>query len=329
MKIWFWSSSKDGSSWYRAEQPAAALSWNGHETNVSQHTVDTKADVVIASRLAQPGPSDLWAKMSTDPDGPRLVLDLDDDYFDIEPSNTHAYDFWNRPGMLERLRENMLLADVITVASEGLAAAVDAQLPLSRPPIEVVPNGLHAGYLSEPRNYEPDVITLGWSGSDATATDFPMIERALNLALDTFPNVRVRTVGLGPRYTIKRERVESAGFLQPVEAYLAAVSTFDIWLAPYSDNRFNNAKFPTKALEAGVLGIPLIASSITPYRDWFSGVEYHAANIDQPHQWSRCLRAMIERPHIRRQMGEHGRARAARNVLQATVFAWEKVCSGD
>jgi hypothetical protein len=37
-------------------------------------------------------------------------------------------------------------------------------------------------------------------------------------------------------------------------------------LAPYQGTPFNNAKFPTKALEAGFWGTPLIASDIRPYR---------------------------------------------------------------
>ena len=49
-------------------------------------------------------------------------------------------------------------------------------------------------------------------------------------------------------------------WLPKFDSYLQALSTIDILLAPYAHTRFTAAKFATKGLESGILGIPIIAS---------------------------------------------------------------------
>jgi glycosyltransferase involved in cell wall biosynthesis len=341
----FWTASEDGSSWYRANQPAAALGWLGHECVVDKALppLHRRADVVVGSRVANLGPTAIWQAMAADPDGPRLVLDLDDDYFHIDPSNTRAYQFWTQPGLLDALRQNMIVADVVTVASEGLAEVVAAELDktmppvrvtkdgmsIRRPPIVVVPNGLHAMYLGRPRNYDPEVLTIGWAGSNATAVDYDLCARAVDKALDTFPNVRARLVGMPEELLPRRLKVEAARWVEPNETYLEAVSSFDIWVAPYRPTPFNQAKFPTKALEAGTLGIPLVASAIRPYADWITQEVDGFKVVDSaPWMWTRCLRRLIESPDLRRRIGEASRSRAAQNILQEVGRQWETVLFG-
>jgi hypothetical protein len=141
----FWTASDDGSSWYRAGQPAAALGWLGHKCTVTPDLAQMyrqRSDVIVGSRVANLGPTAIWQAMAADPDGPRLVLDLDDDYFHIDPSNTRAYQFWTQPGLLDALRQNMIVADVVTVASEGLAEVVAAELDKTMPPVRVTKDGM-------------------------------------------------------------------------------------------------------------------------------------------------------------------------------------------
>jgi glycosyltransferase involved in cell wall biosynthesis len=97
-------------------------------------------------------------------------------------------------------------------------------------------------------------------------------------------------------------------------------------VAPYRPTPFNQAKFPTKALEAGMLGIPLVASAIRPYADWITQEENGFKVLDSaPWMWSRCLRRLIQSPDLRRRIGEAGRSRAAQNILQEIGRQWESV----
>lgn len=330
-KAYFWAGSDDGSSWYRVEQPMMALQWSGHKVEASEHIVlgqAARCDVVVGSRVAKPQALEVWRNLARVPDGPRMFVDLDDDYFNIEPTNKVAYDFWNRD-LLNGLVDAMLQSDGVIVASDGQAESVmDQGIPEKR--IHVIPNGMHAMHLGRPRDYAPDrPLRVGWSGSANTAVDLPMVAKALTRASET---LGTHTLVLGaPRHFAQESGLGGELFVkewvQHGDAYLSAVSEFDIWVAPYHSSPFTEAKFPTKALEAGMLGIPLIASDIRPYRDWID----HGSNgflVRQDHEWGKYIKRLVDEPALRRAMGEAGRARAAHNIMQAIGRDWERVLFG-
>lgn len=337
MNILFWTSSDDGSSWYRANQPATALQWSGHRTRVTQQVsnIDVgQADVVVVSRPAAPSVLDAIPKIKHA--HKKVFADLDDDYFAIDMlSNPVAAKFWNER-MLENLRHGLALCDGIIVATERIGLSVrNALLDISveAPPITVIPNGLHAAYLGLPRNYQKDELIIGWAGSGNTATWIPEIATAVNVALATNPNVRFMAVGV-PRVVLHERlgidnvpgRVGVVEWALHGEKYLSTVANFDVWLAPYKDIQFNRAKFATKALEAGMLGIPLIASNVPPYAEWLtSGNGFIAKRgVD----WARQLSYLIQSWEMRREVGIAGRARASQNILQQLGPKWANVLEG-
>jgi len=355
-RIWFWTAADDGASWYRADQPAGALRWAGHETWVSEvpiPSVAAKADVIVVSRPARPEAlkrlSELRARY-----GCRIVADLDDDYWAMEPG-TYAHKSWHEDedgALIKGLEEGLALADHVTVASSGEAAAC-AEHGVQPDKISVVPNGLHASILGLPRDYEcgttnDGVLTIGWSGTASSIEGLDLVGRALSRALTRYAGkVRVRLVGFNPQVAPEGFRramthladspagqadVAHTEWVPHGDRYLSAVGMFDIWLAPYHNTAFNLAKFPTKALEAGFWGIPLIASDITPYQEWFAGTHQgdHARLVSEyvPHEWSRQLGRLIESPELRRRYGEAARSAAAAYSLQEVGRRWESVLLG-
>lgn len=333
----FWTASTDGSSWYRADQPAAALSWRGHRTwcqEVLPASVQAKADVIVGSRVSNEAATEQWRAMKAV--GKRLILDLDDDYFGVEPRNEQAYRHWSQPDVQARLIENCRIADVITVASERIGDAVmdHALRRIDQAQIRVIPNGLHAGWLGVARDYDPEVLTIGWAGTSATANDFDLVVKPLDKIMDYCKSIgrkaRLSFVGLprshpGLHQLGARHEVIWSEWVAPIERYHSAVSQFDIWVAPYRSNSFTEAKFPTKALEAGFMGIPLIASDIGPYREWESeGI----LRVRESWEWGRYLKILVDSWEPRRRLGESARSRAARNILQDVAGQWEEVLFG-
>jgi glycosyltransferase involved in cell wall biosynthesis len=348
-RVLFWTAGDDGSSWYRADLPAEALRWTGHATAVTQrvsHDLIVDSDVVVGSRVANLGAAKAWQALGARPAGdrPYLVLDLDDAYFQIDPSNPAAR-HWDIP-QLNRLAKSILAADRITVASEALAEHVRRFVgrPAGRElDIVVVPNGLHAGWLGTPRDYEADQreITVGWSGTAASAKDFDLVAHALGRIVEYGDGqVKLRLVGLPKGHpsarTLQRlipkrlhDLVEAVEWVQHGQPYLSACAAFDIWVAPYRSDPFVDAKFPTKALEAGFLGIPLVVSDVEPYRAW--GNTGGLALIDplKPWMWGRTLKTLVDSPSNRRMMGETARSRAALNIMQAVGPQWSEACKLD
>jgi hypothetical protein len=369
--IVFWAAGKDGSSNYRSRLPGIALSWlspegddddednlarlRPHQIGVAQrlHEDDMrKADVIVGSRVAHPNAMEPWAKMASQTKGPRLVLDLDDDYFHIDPSNKTALDFWERGlengkpirwgrkndkewhgSLLDNLRINIEMSDVVTVCSTALAESI--YRTTKHPNIKVVENALPAA-MGTGRKYNHDPVTVGWAGTENTAAWLPMIKDVItDAALDTFGvRVYIKFIGVHANVAANLGFRFRPGFgdclhfePDPMK-YLSQLSMIDVLLAPYRSTPFTEAKFPTKALEASALGIPIIASAIRPYNEWIrDGVDGFLVPSNKPRLWHEYVAALVRDPKLRCKIGLAARARASSNTMQDYLgVAWEEAC---
>lgn len=328
MRIHFWTADGAGSGLYRGVMPAMSLDWIGHQPSAGPRLPDgwreQGYDVVVGCRVAKPGPSRTWREMRDR--GIRLVMDLDDDYFHLDPSNAVAYQLWSDPKLRQGLVDNIAISDTVTCCSEPLAAVLREY----HHDVRVVPNGLPAQYLGEVRDYNPEQLSIGWAGTSSTVHELrvPGVVRALNrIAEYGRPGgVAVKLVGIDPgtaiRCGLRGKRLGALGWVENFGHYLQAVSAFDVWCAPYRDIPFNQAKYPTKFLEASMLGIPLIASDIEPYRR----VIRHGENgflVKHEHEWGKYLKQLADDPDLRQQIGMAARAEASGSILQALNRQWE------
>jgi len=351
----FLTSGNDGSNWYRAHQPALALSWlrekatnpyrRPHNVIVQQQLTPemAKADVIIGSRVAHPQAMPIWKQLKAN--GHKLILDLDDDYFHIDRTNPGAWEFWNEsikdgeklgePGqLLENLRTNIELSDVVTVCSQGLAEAIYKET--LHPCIRVVENGLNAAIAGIKRDYDPELLKVGWAGTQNTAAWLPMIVDVVNKAAKDHygKRVYVEFVGVPGQvagamgFRFRKGYGRCIEFITDMRMYATEIATFDVMLAPYRSTQFTEAKFPTKALEAGMMGIPLIASHIRPYAEWIEhGQNGFLVRNNAQHEWGKYLGALINDVKLRRDMGEEARERALDNTMQDYLgVAWERAC---
>jgi glycosyltransferase involved in cell wall biosynthesis len=325
VKVHFWSADMAGSAFYRAVMPSMGLSWLGHTTTHGMRLPRNweSYDTIVGCRVAQTGSSRMWQHLKEQ--GKRIILDLDDDYFHIDPSNTAAVRVWDR-AMLQRLAENLALADLVTCVTEPLAAVLRDYAA----DVRVIPNGLPAQYLGHPRDYRADgrPLYVGWAGTSSTVAELPEAVRALNrISQYQRPGgVMVRLVGIGAEQAmalgLRGRQIGALGWVERLEHYLQAVGEFDVWCAPYRDIPFNGAKFPTKFLESSILGIPLIASDIEPYRR----VIRHGENgflVRYEHEWGRYLKRLVDDPGLRQRVGMTARGEASGSIMQALHVQWE------
>lgn len=331
MRVHFWTADRGGSGAYRGVLPGMALGWLGHQVTVSDNTPPDGwdgVDAVVGCRVALPGPSRRWRQLRDQ--GARLVMDLDDDYFHLDPAAVHlpAVQAWSAPERMRRLVGNIRLADVVTCCSDRLAEVLSAY----HDDVRVVPNGLPAVYLGSPRDYAPETVTVGWAGTDYTLLELPLAARALRRIADYERpgGVQVRLVGIGPKQAVANgvhgDHVGTVGWVDAFGTYLQAVGAFDVWVAPYRDTVFNRAKAPTKAIEAGFLGIPLVASAIEPYRKAVvHGETGFLVPPGQEHLFGKYVRQLVDDPKLRQRMGEAARDWASQFIMQALNHEWEKV----
>jgi glycosyltransferase involved in cell wall biosynthesis len=324
-RIHFWSADVAGSALYRAGLPAMSLQWLGHAVSAGMRLPHDWAvlDTVVGCRVAKPEPTMMWQRLKEI--GKRLVLDLDDDYFHLDPTNPAAARTWD-PAMLRRLASNMQLADVVTCCSEPLAAVLRDYAA----DVRVIPNGLPAQYLGKPRDYQAEgrPLSVGWAGTSSTVADLPEAVRALT-RISRYPRsggVRVSLVGISAENAIslglQGRQIGTWGWIERHEHYMQAVGEWDVWVAPYRDIPFNAAKYPTKWLESSILGIPLIASDIEPYR----AVIRHGENgflVRREHEWGKYLKQLADDPELRQRIGMTARGEASASILQATNVHWQ------
>jgi glycosyltransferase involved in cell wall biosynthesis len=337
-KVLFWTPDDGGSRLFRCDLPAQALKARGHEAEVSSVVFASWAQG--ATIVAQRPFNDTALKRIRFMNqlGVRVLLDWDDDHLNIDPEaapNTYAQ--YLQPSMRNSVVAAIQECAGVVVASPVLAERASV---LGAQHIYLVPNGLPAKMLSHPGGDFGDTggrTVFGWAGTESTAAEFrafePVIRQFLR-ARQKQDDVVLRTVGLNPEWVFHRlldqrggvqeHQVQAVGWLHDYDDYLSVCSTFDVWLAPYRDVPFNQAKYPTKALEAAFLGIPIVASDIRPYRWALGGPQPRGFLIlNDEDRWTRVMRNMVRQPQRHAHLVRNAQAWAAHQITESLVADWE------
>jgi glycosyltransferase involved in cell wall biosynthesis len=327
-RVFGWLADTNGCGYYRIMLPLCELARRGAADTAfdsrmladyatgskpGQITVNNGDEpaVVIGQRVALPAPSETWQLLAKY-DRFRLVLDIDDDLFHVDPANTKAFEFFGRPDTCRRLEENLRVADMVTVSTEPLAV----QMRQYNDNVVVVGNYVDAAVLNYPRP-EWDGLTVGWAGSATHAGDFAAVSPWLREFYRSRPAVRWHSFGhdYGPmtgatrrRFTKWRDIVEDQG------AYCASMR-WDIGIAPLADTVFNRAKSDLKAREYMAAGIPAVYSQVAPYAATVRHGETGFLASTRK-EWLEALGALANDPDLRERMGKQAWEQAADFTIQ-------------
>ena len=332
MKIFGWAADDAGPGFYRLRVPFGALETHtDHHTEVNTRMPDwvlEEADVVVGQRVCQPGATARWRRLADGVYGrrPLLVFELDDDLWDIDPSNGPAWAFYgNNPALLQNLRACAYMADVCTVSTEPLAEIVRK----INPNVVVLPNQLPASaFVPGSVTLEPHAgpWRIGWGGGASHARDVEEMAPALRQHFRRNP--RDTFVNMGTLFTsVARAvgpRLEEHRWTSNMEEHYNRVSSLDIGLAPLRPSNFNRSKSELKFLEYAAAGAACIASNFTPYAntitDWLTGLL-----VDTPHEWGRALRQLTQDPAERLVMAAEALAYARTRHIDQHWHEWETV----
>lgn len=245
-------------------------------------------------------------------DGGRFVYDQDDSP-NLPPSHPlHAA--YNRPGVQERLRGLLALADVVTVTSERLAKEFRHNYDF-KAPIEVLPNALP---------YDDGQFTLSadttssrpvvWAGGSSHEVDLWLLHRVLDgrtLTLAGYQRVPAwfAMVQMFPGCEVRP--------VVDVRHYMSQYDGHRIAVAPLAGGPFAECKSNLKILEAGAKGLPIICSRTLPY--WTPDMRPFVRFADSPIGWAKHLQALLLSPERCADEGAKLAAYVRANYNLATV----------
>ncbi len=261
-------------------------------------------------------PSSLWQLLSKN--GNKLIYEVDDDFFSIDPSSPIAHGFFSQPDVQDRIRKNAEAASMVTVTTEPLAKVMRE----FNDNVMVIPNYIDEAVLeiSEPKN---DALTIGWAGSATHQMDFYQAGSMLKKVAKRHPETRWHFSGADyGRRLFPADRYTFTDFKTDIFDHYRNVATLDIGLAPLKSHRFNDSKSAIKLLEYFGLGIPVVASPATPYRDYFTHGEC-GFFAEREYDWVHRLSDLINDKELREAMSLNAKAFAREHTIQANAHKWE------
>jgi GT2 family glycosyltransferase/glycosyltransferase involved in cell wall biosynthesis len=120
---------------------------------------------------------------------------------------------------------------------------------------------------------QPDGLVRGlYMGSTTHHADFELVRPALESVARRHPGFRLAVIGVMPGdVPAWAERIdvppEARSYARFVPWLRSLAGRFDFAVAPLEDTPFNASKSPLKVLEYGALGLPVLASDVSAYRD--------------------------------------------------------------
>jgi glycosyltransferase involved in cell wall biosynthesis len=282
----------------------------------------------IGQRVCKDAPSQLWFQIAVLKDRPKMVFEVDDDLWNIDPSNAGAFTWFvngrDKDGTIHNvganLRRNIAAADVVTCTTEPLAEL----LRQYNPNVHIIPNYIPR-WVTEWERPKRDKLAIGWSGSSTHSMDWDYSGSHIKRFLKRNPHVDFSLIGApkGSDIGLPDDRVDAKSWIPSVDGLWKALD-MDIMVIPLKPHVFNQSKSPLKALEAAALGIPVVADLSGPYPGFVKHGETGFL-VRYEHEWNRYLRDLVNDEAMREEMGRNARKQAQQWILEDHLDEYTKV----
>lgn len=327
--VFGWLADRHGCGTLRMMQPLEALAseagWvTRYDEGLSAQGQMPK--VIVGQRVCKDEPSGLWQGLSKLEKRPKLVYELDDDLWNIDPQNEDAYQWFVLGYSKDRgtyhyvqrnIENNIRAADRVTCTTQAIADIVSQW----NDDVVIVPNYIKR-WVTEHERPKRDRLTIGWMGSATHRMDWEQAYSPMRQFLNRNPEVDFKIMGAtyGDWLKIPRDRVIDHGWIDGVEKVWEAID-FDIGIAPLRPHLFNRAKSSLKFMEYSALGIPTVASDVGPYSEAVKHGETGFL-VKRDHEWGKYLRMLVNDEDMREEMGRNAHEWAKTQVLEDHVDEW-------
>lgn len=242
----------------------------------------TKYDIIITKAIDN-GKAAAALKFFCDRLGKKLVIDLDDNYFEVMPDQP-AYKYYY-PGSEKRCLFSAYLsvADAVITSTEPLTKYYKNYIKKvfnQDTPVYTFSNYNDIKDWNFKSSKNKNKIVIGWAGSTTHDNDLELVMPTINRLMNEYPNLYLELMGgitpeTAPKvlqYFIEGEnhkRVNIKGGTQAWDGYpeLMSKQKWDIGIAPLLNTEFNRGKSHIKWLEYAMYKIPCVASKTYPYAE--------------------------------------------------------------
>jgi glycosyltransferase involved in cell wall biosynthesis len=251
-----------------------------------------------------------------------LIIDIDDNIYDVLPSNPNYQEFIGEKGIV--IKTSYSLATGLFVSTYPLKEKTEKHLKEVheiKKDIFVLPNCndyLDWLYPAEKHNKK---IIIGYSGSITHDEDLEIIVPVINKIFEKYPNVRFYLLGSVRKERQDEFRAKFGKYAYRVKIKLGvpafrfyplflAEQNFDIGLAPLVDNEFNRCKSHIKWMEYSMYQIPMVASRVYPYCEPIDGIKTIQDGktgflAGDEKEWVEKLSFLIENKQKRLEIGQN------------------------
>ena len=334
-KTLFLSRGSNAVAWYRCALPALALDteWVCYDKLEPPHTnliwgrsqaplkfADIAAyDVVV---VQQPrGVAWLKAIREWQERGIVVLFEIDDWVRGVRKMDDHAFAASFDRKVVEEMELCMRAADGVICSTEWLAERYKSINPTTY----VCRNGLDLKRyaLTLPKR---EHVTIGWAGATGHANGMrPWLDEVANV-MRRRPDSRFVSIGQNFAKELAKE-FEPERLLTipwaPFDVYPAAMTLMDIALAPAGKSNFFRGKSDLRWLEAGALGIPLVADSAV-YPEIEDGVT--GFHVDSPAKVRDTLIRLVDDRELRERVGAAAKAHIIEHrSAQVAAKSWAAV----
>lgn len=321
LRIFGWWADYSGCGWYRIMLPMGALNELGlANTGFSNKLTDSIADntdVIVGQRVFRPRATQFWQTLAKRKSHPLLVYELDDDLLHIDDTNPAAA-VYQRTTVQENILANIKAADLVTVSTEPLAE----QIRKLHPRVVVLPNCIPQALLDWRHGSYANRLTIGWQGSPTHDRDWQQALQPMARWLRSRPEVELHTIGGVPADFPQLPNHRHTGWVESIPQYYRVID-WDIALAPLASTLFNRSKSDLRILEAGMLGIPVVASAVPAYRHSVIHLETGLL-VGSPSEWRGAMEMLANDEDAREQMGREAREWARGRTIEANAPLWLK-----
>jgi glycosyltransferase involved in cell wall biosynthesis len=378
MKITYYVLTEGGCDWYRAVQPLWTLRDHNKDTiKVNQRTpvnivvdVDTQldkfqedlqSDIIFIPRVMNIEYMRRLVAYARDYNPKaKVVLDYDDNVFDVSPFSSHYVDYgtqeykishngdtidmwidgqninlFQNAMRLEHVKQAVRDADMVITTTNILA---DVYRPFCKQ-IKVIPNCI------DPKVWQPldikktDEVRLFWSGGHSHYEDIYQLKEVLPAIAKKYPKVKFVFMGCKWDSLLKgvpEDRIEFHPWVHTqAYPYKTMSLNVDIGIIPLRDTNFNRCKSAIKWIEYGSIGIPCVATYIPPYSEMAKIRSDNGIFIrhNDKKAWIDGISMLIENADLRKKMGATARQTVLdnfdiHNVCKQYQTAFEEVLYG-